>query len=143
MVGTRPPPPRGPPPAGVLRPPEYAQQYGSCFLACAGVGDASSRECLGCGAVCGSSLFGGHARCGDCGATFCGDCRGAGLRRREPGLVVCDDSRWRCVDGDACENQPHSLRIVKSYWGPDAADDAAAPRAASAGDAPVGETVTL
>ena len=125
-------PPKPPPPPHYLRPPEVEQHYSSCFLACTGAPAAD--ECLACGARCGASFFGSHARCGDCGATFCGDCRGAGLRKL-PG-IVCDDSGWRCVDEDACENQAHSLRRVRSYWGDDVDDvdddDVDAPRPSEA-----------
>ena len=108
-----------PPPPPVMRPAEYTQNYSSCFLAC--TGEAAASECLGCGKVCGNSFFGAHQRCGECGATFCGDCRATGLQRLRG--LGCDDSGWRCVDEDACENQSHALRMVRSYWGPDRDDD--------------------
>lgn len=125
-------PPKPPPPPHYLRPPEVEQHYSSCFLACTGAPAAD--ECLACGARCGASFFGSHARCGDCGATFCGDCRATGLRKLSG--IVCDDSGWRCVDEDACENQAHSLRRVRNYWGDDVDDvdddDADAPRPSEA-----------
>lgn len=111
-----------PPPPPILRPVEYEQNYSLCFLACTGV-QAQPSECIACGNLCPNSMFGTHARCGDCGASFCGDCKATGLRKLRGSAFACEDSSWRCVDSDACENQPHSLRMVRSFWGPENDDD--------------------